>query len=360
MKTGVFRLFLLAFLWKTLNIAFADSEIVLLPNSDGLKDQRNGYCYSIFKPLLEILVEQKEYSNAKHEQNVKLISSLQTQLAIAEGQIKNKIDLITQKDEQIKDKNELIIMKNNQIQVQSEQIKNNENEINTIKNETKSIFEKLNTAKKLFENFLSEWCPSEEGIFKLYLRGVNAFEAPCSKDGWMIIQKRIDGHVDFNRTWEDYRNGFGDIQGEFFIGLEKLHLITKVAYYELCIELEDINGTTSFAHYDNFEIGSEMESYYLKSIGNYNGIAGDSLSYHNGSKFSTFDVATDSGNCIRAGGWWYNDDSCGYSALNAQYYKDGIAEESNGIVWGHWHNFDYTISLTFAQMMIKPKNVLDE
>ncbi|XP_017021033.1 ficolin-1-like [Drosophila kikkawai] len=143
---------------------------------------------------------------------------------------------------------------------------------------------------------------------------MNVSQAPCTKEGWLIIQKRINGDVDFNRTWEAYKNGFGDIHGEFFIGLEKLHLITQAKTYELHIQLGDINGTTSYAHYNDFEIGSEKEAYYLKSIGNYSGTAGDSLDHHKRMKFTTFDRDNDidSGNCAADanGGWWFK--NCAY------------------------------------------------
>lgn len=139
------------------------------------------------------------------------------------------------------------------------------------------------------------------------------FEAYCAQEvfegGWLVVQYRFDGSVDFHRNWTEYRNGFGTLDGEFWIGLEKLHRLTKNGDYELVVELKDYDGTYTFARYDDFEIGDEAEKYSLKKLGSYSGSAGDSLSYHRSIKFSTFDSDNDlsSVNCAKThqAGWWY-------------------------------------------------------
>lgn len=126
-----------------------------------------------------------------------------------------------------------------------------------------------------------------------------------------VIQHRDDGGVNFYRTWSEYKHGFGNIDGEFWIGLDKLHEITSSRIHELLIHLEDFEGETKIAKYDSFAIGGEKENYALILLGKYSGDAGDSLSYHAGQKFSALDLDNDSwveGNCAQAhtGGWWYN------------------------------------------------------
>ncbi|KAH8329331.1 hypothetical protein KR074_007817, partial [Drosophila pseudoananassae] len=196
------------------------------------------------------------------------------------------------------------------------------------------------------------------GIHHIKLPGVSAFEAPCNGSGWTVIQRRMDGSVDFNRSWTEYRDGFGDLKGEFFIGLEKLHQITKSKQHELLISLGKVNGSRDFVKYDDFKIGSEENSYPLDSYGNYKGKAGNSLIYLLNLKFTTYDRDNDryQDNCAQrfGGGWWLN--KCGYSNLNGRFYKDGkMKNDLYGIYWGSWQNFDVSGSLTFVEMMIRPK-----
>ncbi|KAH8329110.1 hypothetical protein KR074_003875, partial [Drosophila pseudoananassae] len=202
-------------------------------------------------------------------------------------------------------------------------------------------------------------CPiSTKGIYHIKLPGMSAFEAPCNGSGWTVIQRRMDGSVDFNRSWNEYRDGFGNLTGEFFIGLEKLHQITQSKQYELFISLGEVDGSRDFVKYDNFKIGSEKNSYPLESVGNITGGAGSYLKTNLDRKFSTYDRDNDlfDGSCATeyGGGWWFC--QCGYTSLNGRFYKDGkIKDKLYGIGWGIWHKYDYTVSLTFVEMMIRPK-----
>lgn len=134
-------------------------------------------------------------------------------------------------------------------------------------------------------------------------------DAKLAGSGWTVIQRRINGSVDFKRNWADYKKGFGNIDGEFFMGLEKLHLMTTAQRYELYIHLVDQANEVRYARYDNFVVQSEATKYELSSVGNYSGTAGDSMSFHKGFKFSTYDNDNDiwSGDCANTikGAWWY-------------------------------------------------------
>ncbi|XP_016993852.2 fibrinogen-like protein 1 [Drosophila takahashii] len=220
--------------------------------------------------------------------------------------------------------------------------------------------------RKVLSKDLAEGCPvgGPSGIYKIKPLGLKSFKVPCSVEGWMTIQKRFDGSENFDRSWQDYKDGFGNLLGEFFIGLEKLHLMTKSRPHELYIKLGMVNGSTSYALYDHFEIGNETESYVLKSLGAYSGTAGDSLSYHLNQKFTTIDRDNDNhkDNCAQysSGGWWYK--ACSVSTLNGKFHKDGRIKSErnghlylNGIYWTSWQQFDYWISLTSVKMMIRPK-----
>ncbi|KFB50561.1 AGAP010774-PA-like protein [Anopheles sinensis] len=127
--------------------------------------------------------------------------------------------------------------------------------------------------------------------------------------GWTVFQRRMDGSVDFFRNWTMYKHGFGDVNGEHWLGLEKLHLMTKSGRHELLVLLDDFEGNSTYALYDDFKIGSEEEKYKL-IVGNHSRTANDNFSYHNGTKFSTLDQDNDSfdkKSCADEfkGGWWF-------------------------------------------------------
>ncbi|XP_041566608.1 fibrinogen-like protein 1 [Drosophila elegans] len=199
---------------------------------------------------------------------------------------------------------------------------------------------------------------------RLKLDEMEPFKVSCSSSphGWTVIQRRIDGSENFHRNWDDYKKGFGNVKGEFFIGLENLHQMTKAGHHELYIKLGKVDGSTSYAHYDDFKIGSEDELYELKSIGIYSGEAGDSLKFNKNKKFSTFDRDNDEWYAnladLENGGWWHG--VWEISQLNGKYYKDGQITNKgirNGIYWISWHNYDVKISLTYVEMMIRPKSL---
>ena len=89
-------------------------------------------------------------------------------------------------------------------------------------------------------------------------------------EGGQSSKKRMDGSVDFYRGWADYQRGFGNLSGEFWLGLDKIHRLTSSGVYKLRADLEDFAGNTVYAEYDSFEVGSEGTKYQL-SIGNYSG-----------------------------------------------------------------------------------------
>nr|XP_029732726.1 fibroleukin-like isoform X2 [Aedes albopictus] len=153
--------------------------------------------------------------------------------------------------------------------------------------------------------------------------------------GWLVIQHRFDGSVDFYRNWTDYKNGFGEIGGEFWIGLERLHKLTKDKNVTLMVEIEDFDGNYGYARYDEFEIGDEDAKYVLKRISGYSGTIGDSMmSTDKGCMFTTRDSDNDrysSRNCaeISNGAWWYN--FCSRTNPNGPYHKKAEWPNFSGV-----------------------------
>ncbi|XP_050093267.1 ficolin-1-like [Anopheles aquasalis] len=109
----------------------------------------------------------------------------------------------------------------------------------------------------------------------VYFISVNNDSAPikvyCEQEkfggGWIVVQHRFDGSVNFYRNWTQYRE---------------------------VIEMKGFSGDYGFARYDGFQVGGEDEQYTLQTLGSYSGTAGDSLSDLNlWAKFSTYDRDND-------------------------------------------------------------------
>jgi len=72
--------------------------------------------------------------------------------------------------------------------------------------------------------------------------------------GWLVIQRRKDGSVDFNRDWADYEEGFGSLTGEFWYGLRAVHCLTHQGQWELRIDYTLSNGTKGYLSYSKFRV----------------------------------------------------------------------------------------------------------
>ncbi len=169
--------------------------------------------------------------------------------------------------------------------------------------------------------------------------------------GWTVFQRRKDGSVDFYRVWTDYAQGFGNLTGEFWLGLRKLHRITSLsrgaAGNELRVDMEDFEGNTAYAKYGSFAIGDSTAKYIL-SVSGYSGTAGDSLAFHNGQLFSTKDQDHDTTveDCAEKykGAWWYN--ICYNANLNGPYQMGELSSVGQGVIWYHWKGHYYSIKFT--------------
>ena len=112
------------------------------------------------------------------------------------------------------------------------------------------------------------------GLYEINPDGKGSFKVFCdmttSGGGWTVFQRRLDGSVDFYQEWKDYKQGFGNLSGEYWLGLDKIHRMTKILQNELRIDLEDTSGNTRYGYYNSFKVNNEDTKYKL-NIGGYSG-----------------------------------------------------------------------------------------
>ncbi|MEE6505473.1 hypothetical protein FKM82_005536 [Ascaphus truei] len=204
----------------------------------------------------------------------------------------------------------------------------------------------------------------EDGVYSVFpIHYPPGFQVFCDMStdggGWTVFQRREDGLVNFFRGWEHYRDGFGKLTGEHWLGLQRIHLLTMQAHYQLRIDLEDFENSTAYAQYGSFGVGlfsvNPEEDGYPLTVADYTGTAGDSLGKHSGMKFTTKDLDNDhsENNCASFyhGAWWYR--NCHTSNLNGQYLRGHHASYADGIEWSSWTGWQY--SLKYTEMKVRPQ-----
>ncbi|XP_034116246.1 angiopoietin-related protein 7-like [Drosophila albomicans] len=199
------------------------------------------------------------------------------------------------------------------------------------------------------EDPISSCIPFENypGVHQITVPNADPFNVLCDSKtagkGWIVIQQRIgENETNFNRDWVSYRQGFGSLDGDFFLGLDKIYSLTQSEPVELYVHLVGLDGEIKYAQYDNFQILDNNNNFILKSLGNFTGNVSDALKYAEGMPFSTFDRDNDAAthNCadVFIAGWWYR--NCFDSNLNS------IGVDLN------W-NIDMILNET--KMLIRPK-----
>ena len=162
--------------------------------------------------------------------------------------------------------------------------------------------------------------------------------------GWIVIQRnKVNSLVDFNKNWTDYKKGFGDLNTEFWYGLEEIHCLTQRGQWEMRVDYQFNNKTWSYLHYNQFSVGSASEEYPL-TVGGFTGVGIDWFNAHNGMKFSTPDNDNEKwgNNCaaVHKSGWWYHS---GCYNININRQKPVI------------HNY-----VLVGEMKIRPKDCITQ
>jgi len=162
--------------------------------------------------------------------------------------------------------------------------------------------------------------------------------------GWIVIlRSKKDNLVNFNKNWADYEEGFGDLNTEFWYGLENIHFLTKNGKWEMRIDYQFINKNWSYYHYNQFSVGSAIEEYPL-TVGGFTGEGRDWFGYHNGTKFSTPDNDNDTSrnnNCaaLSKNGWWF---------INC--YRLNVIKQPDYVIGG----------VLLTEMKIRPKDCITQ
>ncbi|XP_034098994.1 fibroleukin-like [Drosophila albomicans] len=164
-------------------------------------------------------------------------------------------------------------------------------------------------------------------------------DAATAGPGWIIIQRRIDDDVKFDRSFEEYKDGFGNLENSFFIGLRNLYALLSVQQHELFIALESLSGETRYDRYNNFKIANENARFKLLSLGDYNGTAGNGLHNSLGNKFLGYGSAIITDEKVTNNGWWIDED------------RNGLESNLNAIIsqWNTW-----PVSFKSVKIMIRP------
>uniref|UniRef100_A0A665UNT2 Tenascin N n=1 Tax=Echeneis naucrates TaxID=173247 RepID=A0A665UNT2_ECHNA len=200
----------------------------------------------------------------------------------------------------------------------------------------------------------------ESGIYTIYINNNRSkpVEVYCDMDtdggGWLMLQRRNTGKLDFMKRWRQYIAGFGNLTDEFWIGLDKIYELTNTpTQYELRFDL-GLGSERVYAVYDNFKIAPVKQKFKL-TIGTYRGTAGDAMTYHQGRPWTTVDSDNDIalGNCAltHRGAWWYK--NCHLANLNGKW---GDNRHSMGVNWEPWKG--HLTSLDFTEMKIRPLGAL--
>ncbi|XP_049889725.1 tenascin-N isoform X3 [Epinephelus moara] len=196
----------------------------------------------------------------------------------------------------------------------------------------------------------------KSGIYTVYINNDRSkpIEAYCDMEtdggGWLVLQRRTSGKLDFMKRWRQYIAGFGNMTDEFWIGLDKIYELTNTpTQYELRFDL-GLGAERAYAVYDNFKIAPVKQKFKL-TIGNYRGTAGDAMTYHQGRPWTTVDSDNDIalGNCAltHRGAWWYK--NCHLANPNGKW---GDVRHSVGVNWEPWKG--HLVSLDFTEMKIRP------
>jgi len=239
-----------------------------------------------------------------------------------------------------------------------------------VTNDGDGLVESPKDCAAIYSNQRAEGSQPDSGVYTIFPNEGESFVVYCDMTtdggGWTVIQRRGDYKPvrSFYQKWAAYKVGFGSPQRDYWLGNDKISILTNQDVYTLRFDLEDFKGQRRFAEYSGFRVADESDKYRMTFDSFLGGDAGDSFTYQKGFPFSTIDqnnhpTKTYGGNCADhfKGGWWYND--CHHSNLNGLYlHGDHPKQWAQGV---NWKTFDdYTHSMKKANMKIRPVSFKSE
>ncbi|KAM6939018.1 angiopoietin-related protein 3 isoform 1-T1 [Lycodopsis pacificus] len=194
---------------------------------------------------------------------------------------------------------------------------------------------------------------TKSGLYVIKPNQSEPFNVYCemgSDGGSTVIQRRADDSVDFDKTWEEYEKGFGDLEKDFWLGLKKIHSFTQQGVYILRIDLDDWKDGKHWAEY-RFSLEGSSKGYTLH-VSNFSGDLPDAMANRTGMRFSTKNRNNDNhrnANCARSytGGWWFN--ACRENNLNGRYSwlrAKGRSMRRKAIYWKPGTGSSYSLKMT--------------
>ncbi|GBL86733.1 Techylectin-5A [Araneus ventricosus] len=206
---------------------------------------------------------------------------------------------------------------------------------------------------------------NESGVYTIYPRSrlsrCKSMDVYCDMQtdggGWTVIQRRGqygNGEDYFVKRWKEYKEGFGNMNKEFWLGNDNIHVITNQEHYSVRMDMTNESGKSAFTRYENFWIENEEAKYKLH-ISDGSGPGGDAISNHDGYAFYAVDQANhaDDVKSTRSGGWWRNNKKT--SSLNGlNLYKTNKVVSEDGINWDTFGGFKTSLKAT--EIKVRHKN----
>ncbi|XP_048351851.1 angiopoietin-related protein 3 isoform X2 [Sphaerodactylus townsendi] len=346
-------------IFHKLNI-FDQSFYELLQQTNEIKEEEK----QLRKTTSRLQANNEEIKNLSLELNskIEILSQERIQLQDKVGRLEEKLTKLFHTQPEIQERAEIVSLKINntgfQGDIQTAFLLKTHEAKNTHDNTTASIQDYKSNATDC--TWIHNRGEQFSGIYSIKPNRSNTFNVYCemtTERSWTVIQNRVDGSLDFNQTWESYINGFGNLEGEFWLGLHKIHSIVDQAHYILRAELEDWKANKHYIEYTLIMGGPETD--YTARLAKVTGNIPSALPEQKEVKFSIKDNGKnteENSDCPEnySGGWWHNE--CEEINLNGKYTmptsKGKLERRKRGLYWKPHKGRSYLLKST--KLMLHP------